>query len=59
VVEHGRRSGEGKDLEPFGRLFRDRVIMPVVRRRAARVGAEPDRWLYDHHVEWTAPATTG
>jgi 2-polyprenyl-6-methoxyphenol hydroxylase-like FAD-dependent oxidoreductase len=59
VVEHGRRSGEGKDLGPFGRLFRDRVIMPMVRRRAARVGAEPDRWLYDHHVEWTTPSATG
>jgi 2-polyprenyl-6-methoxyphenol hydroxylase-like FAD-dependent oxidoreductase len=54
VVEYGRRNGEGKSLGPVMRLVRDRVVMPVVRVRAARVGAHPDRWLFDHHVEWTA-----
>ena len=54
VVEYGRRNGEGKDMGPVGRLVRDRVIMPMVRLRAARVGANPDRWLFDHHIDWAA-----
>jgi 2-polyprenyl-6-methoxyphenol hydroxylase-like FAD-dependent oxidoreductase len=54
VVEYGRRNGEGKALGPVMRLVRDRLIMPRVRARAAKVGANPDRWLYDHHVEWAA-----
>ena len=54
VVEYGRRNGEGKSLGPVMRLVRDRVIMPRVRARAARVGANPDRWLFDHHISWAA-----
>jgi hypothetical protein len=36
------------------RLVRDRVITPRVRARAAGVGANPDRWLFDHHIGWAA-----
>jgi 2-polyprenyl-6-methoxyphenol hydroxylase-like FAD-dependent oxidoreductase len=59
VVEYGRRNSEGKDLGPVGRLVRNRVIMPMVRARAARVGANPDRWLFDHHIEWNDRSTAG
>jgi FAD-dependent urate hydroxylase len=53
VVEYGKRNGEGKSLGPVMRLVRDRLIMPRVRARAAKVGAGPDRWLFDHHIAWT------
>jgi len=53
VVEYGKRNGEGKSLGPVMRLVRDRLIMPRVRARAAKVGASPDRWLFDHHIAWT------
>jgi FAD-dependent urate hydroxylase len=52
VVEYGKRNGEGRSLGPVMRLVRDRVIMPRVRARAAKVGANPDRWLFDHHIAW-------
>ena len=52
VVEYGKRNGEGKALGPVMRLVRDRVIMPRVRARAAKVGAGPDRWLFAHHIDW-------
>jgi hypothetical protein len=52
VVEYGKRNGEGKSLGPVMRLVRDRVIMPRVRARAAKAGANPDRWLFDHHIAW-------
>jgi 2-polyprenyl-6-methoxyphenol hydroxylase-like FAD-dependent oxidoreductase len=52
VVEYGKRNGEGKALGPVMRLVRDRVIMPRVRARAAKVGASPDRWLFAHHIDW-------
>lgn len=57
VVAQGRRNGNGKTAGPVGRVARD-LFMPLAMRHMFRAGRDPFRWLWDHHIDWTAPART-
>lgn len=57
VVAQGRRNGSGKTAGPVGRVVRD-LFMPLAMRRMFRAGRDPFRWLWDHHIDWAAPART-
>ena len=54
VVDQGNRTGGWKALPPLARIPRD-AIMHLAMRRMARTGTDPSRWIYDHHIDWTAP----
>ena len=51
VVEQGNRTGGWKALGPLARVPRD-VVMSLAMKRMARTGADPGRWIYEHHIEW-------
>ncbi|MFC5834606.1 FAD-dependent monooxygenase [Nonomuraea insulae] len=54
VVEQGNRTGGWKALNPLARVPRD-VIMSLGMKLAARTGADPSRWIYEHHIDWDEP----
>ncbi|MEU8636332.1 FAD-dependent monooxygenase [Amycolatopsis sp. NPDC048633] len=54
VVEQGNRTGGWKALGPLARVPRD-VVMSLAMKRMARTGADPSRWIYDHHIDWDEP----
>ncbi|UJW30771.1 FAD-dependent monooxygenase [Saccharothrix sp. AJ9571] len=56
VVEQGNRTGGWKALGPIARLPRD-LIMSVAMKRMARTGADPSRWIYEHHLDWDTPVS--
>ncbi|HET8683570.1 MAG TPA: FAD-dependent monooxygenase, partial [Micromonosporaceae bacterium] len=56
VVAQGRRRGQQKAAGLVGRFVRDRVIMPMVAQRVARLPEDPNSWMYDYRIEWDAPA---
>jgi 2-polyprenyl-6-methoxyphenol hydroxylase-like FAD-dependent oxidoreductase len=58
VVAHGWRTSTAKSPPAVGRLVRD-LVMPVVLRRAASRGTDPQAWMRRHHVDWDAPAAAG
>ncbi|MBF8190325.1 FAD-dependent monooxygenase [Nonomuraea sp. K274] len=53
VVRQGNRTGGWKALNPLARVPRD-VIMSLAMKHAARTGADPSRWIYEHHIDWEA-----
>ncbi|HEX8628779.1 MAG TPA: FAD-dependent monooxygenase [Catenuloplanes sp.] len=55
VVKHGKRSGDGKPRGPFRAMIGD-LVLPVIMRRLA--AGDSFSWLYDHHLDWQAPATS-
>jgi 2-polyprenyl-6-methoxyphenol hydroxylase-like FAD-dependent oxidoreductase len=55
VVRQGNRTGGWKSPGPVGRIPRD-VIMRLALKHRARSGADPDSWMYEHHIDWAAPA---
>ncbi|MEV5504422.1 FAD-dependent monooxygenase [Nonomuraea fuscirosea] len=54
VVEQGNRTGGWKALSPLARVPRD-LVMSLGMKLAARTGADPSRWIYEHHLEWEEP----
>ncbi|GAA2263293.1 FAD-dependent monooxygenase [Glycomyces scopariae] len=55
VVEQGRRTGGWKTLGPVARIPRD-LVMTLGMNHMARTGNDPSQWIYDHHIDWNAPA---
>lgn len=55
VVAYGARYASQKAPGPVQAWFRDRLL-PHVFRWQARHGAAQLRWLFDHHIDWTAPS---
>jgi len=53
VVVQGKRNGDQKAPGPVGRLIRDHMILPLAFKLAAG-GANSQRWMYDHHIDWDA-----
>ncbi|WP_336211591.1 FAD-dependent monooxygenase [Nonomuraea sp. LPB2021202275-12-8] len=51
VVRQGNRTGGWKALSPLARAPRD-VIMSLAMRHVTRTGADPNGWIYDHHLDW-------
>jgi 2-polyprenyl-6-methoxyphenol hydroxylase-like FAD-dependent oxidoreductase len=56
IVARGARSGSAKTQGPVGRVLRD-LMLPLVFRFL--VTDRSMAWIYDHHVDWDAPATLG
>ncbi|GAA1630669.1 hypothetical protein GCM10009733_029290 [Nonomuraea maheshkhaliensis] len=54
VVEQGNRTGGWKALSPLARVPRD-LVMSLGMKLAAMTGADPSRWIYEHHLEWEEP----
>jgi FAD-dependent urate hydroxylase len=56
IVARGARAGSAKTQGPVGRVLRD-LMLPLVFRFL--VTERSMAWIYDHHVDWDAPATLG
>jgi FAD-dependent urate hydroxylase len=56
IVAQGARAGSAKTQGPVGRVLRD-LMLPLVFRFL--VTERSMAWIYDHHVDWDAPATLG
>jgi len=54
VVDQGNRTGGWKALGPLARVPRD-VVMSLAMKRMARLGDDPSKWIYDHHIDWDEP----
>jgi FAD-dependent urate hydroxylase len=54
IVAQGARSGSAKAAGPVGRVLRD-LLLPVVFKLL--VTDKSLAWMYDHHLDWDAPAT--
>jgi len=52
VVAQGKRNGDAKAPGPLGRLLRDFFIARALRKPADE---DPNRFLWDHRIDWTAP----
>ncbi|SFQ04667.1 2-polyprenyl-6-methoxyphenol hydroxylase [Amycolatopsis arida] len=55
VVAQGARNGGNKTVGPLGRILRDFFVARTFRGQAA-TGTDAQRWMWDHHIEWDAPA---
>src|SRR5215207_6825472 len=53
IVAQGARSGSAKTPGPVGRVLRD-LALPLVFRFL--VTERSMAWIYDHHIDWDAPA---
>jgi FAD-dependent urate hydroxylase len=56
IVAQGARTGSAKTPGPAGRVLRD-LLLPLVFRFL--VTDRSLAWIYDHHLDWDAPATAG
>jgi FAD-dependent urate hydroxylase len=56
IVARGARAGSAKTQGPVGTVLRD-LMLPLVFRFL--VTERSMAWIYDHHVDWDAPATLG
>jgi FAD-dependent urate hydroxylase len=54
IVAQGARTGSAKTPGPVGRVLRD-LLLPLVFRFL--VTDRSLAWIYDHHLDWDAPAT--
>jgi FAD-dependent urate hydroxylase len=54
IVAQGARTGSTKTQGPVGRVVRD-LMLPLVFRFL--VTDRSMAWIYDHHLDWDAPAT--
>lgn len=55
IVAQGARTGRSKTPGPVGRALAD-VLLPVV--FTLFVTEKKLAWMYDHHIDWDAPATS-
>jgi len=53
IVAQGARTNSSKTPGPVGRVVRD-LLLPVVFK--VLVTDRSQAWIYDHHVDWDAPA---
>jgi FAD-dependent urate hydroxylase len=53
VVAQGKRNGDQKSVGPVRRFIRD-AVLTVVFKRMRRAGADPNGWMYEHHIDWDA-----
>lgn len=58
VVAMGAKNGSNKITGPLGRFIRDLVIARSFRKQAAS-GVDPQRWVWDHHIDWASPVLAG
>jgi FAD-dependent urate hydroxylase len=54
IVAQGARTGSAKTPAPAGRVVRD-LLLPLAFRFL--VTDRSLAWIYDHHLDWDAPAT--
>jgi FAD-dependent urate hydroxylase len=54
IVAQGARTSRSKTPGPVGRVLRD-LLLPVVFKFL--VTDKSQAWIYDHHIDWDAPAT--
>jgi 2-polyprenyl-6-methoxyphenol hydroxylase-like FAD-dependent oxidoreductase len=50
VVAQGKRTGDWKTPGPVGRVLRDLIMRVAL--SLARTGDDPNRWIYEHHIDW-------
>ncbi|WP_129784556.1 FAD-dependent oxidoreductase [Promicromonospora panici] len=53
LIAQAKRTSNQKIPNPFTRLVRDRLILPLVGRAAARTTRD---WVTDYRIDWDAPA---
>lgn len=56
LIAQAKRTSNQKIPNPFTRMVRDRVILPLVGRAAARTTRD---WVTDYRIDWDAPADVG
>ena len=56
VVAQGKRNGDNKAPGPVMRLVRDFFVARAFRTMTA-TGADPNRWMWDHRIDWDTPVT--
>ncbi|MFD2028680.1 FAD-dependent oxidoreductase [Promicromonospora aerolata] len=55
LIAQAKRTSNQKIPNPFTRVLRDRVILPLVSRAAARTTRD---WVTDYRVDWAEPTRT-
>jgi hypothetical protein len=53
LIAQARRTSNQKIPNPLTRMVRDRVILPLVSKAAARTTRD---WVSDYRIDWDAPA---
>ncbi len=53
LIAQAKRTSNQKIPSPLTRVLRDRVILPLVSRAAARSAND---WVTDYRIDWDAPA---
>jgi 2-polyprenyl-6-methoxyphenol hydroxylase-like FAD-dependent oxidoreductase len=56
VVQHGKRSGDGKAQGRVGAMIRDLVLPMLVRKM---VSTNSLSWMYDYRIDWPAKVAAG
>ena len=56
VVQHGKRSGDGKAQGRVGAMIRDLVLPMIVRKM---VSSNSLSWMYDYRIDWPAKVAVG
>jgi 2-polyprenyl-6-methoxyphenol hydroxylase-like FAD-dependent oxidoreductase len=56
VVQHGKRSGDGKAQGRVGAMIRDLVLPKIVRKMASSNSLS---WMYDYRIDWQAKVAVG
>lgn len=56
LIAQAKRTSNQKIPNPLTRMVRDRVILPLVGRAAARTTRD---WVTDYRIDWDAPADVG
>lgn len=56
VVQQGKRNGSNKNPGPVARVLRDVFVARAFRKMAA-AEEDPQRWMWDHHIDWDAPVS--
>ncbi|MFT3900525.1 MAG: NAD(P)/FAD-dependent oxidoreductase [Gordonia sp. (in: high G+C Gram-positive bacteria)] len=56
AVAEGARTGSSKSAGPFGRFVRNRVVMPIIARKARRQDPTAD-WLTGSRIDWDQPVS--
>ncbi|MGW2093861.1 FAD-dependent oxidoreductase [Promicromonospora sukumoe] len=54
LIAQAKRTSNQKIPNPLTRVLRDRVILPLVSRAAARTTSD---WVTDYRIDWNAPTT--
>lgn len=55
VVEHGAKTSSDKATKGLERLITN-LLTPYFLRKAAKNGVAPLNWMFDHRIDWDAPA---